>query len=89
MIPEFGHDGFHGALIFFQKNTKLFVFIKKCLILNNELGVHTLQFGVKYLCGQGSALLRMRNVNLSRPFDMSVLYRLRTKPELACTAWSW
>jgi hypothetical protein len=53
------------------------------LVLYNELGVHTLQFGVENLCEQGLALLRMEDVNASRPLEMSVLNRLNAKPELA------
>jgi hypothetical protein len=58
MIPELGHDCFHSTLIFSKKETELFVFIKKGLVLDNEVGVHTFQFGIENLCEQGSALLR-------------------------------
>lgn len=88
VIAELCHDGFHSVFILFEEEAELFVLMQQCLILDNEMGVHTLQFGFKRLCGGGRIRSCCGPGAEDKPFEISVLNRLSTKPEPVCAACS-
>ena len=49
VIAELCHDGFHSVFILFEEKAELFVLVQQCLILDDEMGVHALQFGLERL----------------------------------------
>lgn len=61
MIAELCHDGFHSVLVLLKEEAELFVLLQQCLVLDNELGVQTLQFGFERFCGaaKNQTLLRI------------------------------
>jgi hypothetical protein len=44
VATKFGHDSFHGLLIFFEQQTQLFVLLLEGMVLDDNLGVGALQF---------------------------------------------
>lgn len=50
MAAEFGHDGVHGMLIFFQQHTQLSVLMEQRVVLNYYLRILTFQFRLEHLC---------------------------------------
>lgn len=43
MVPEFGHDCIHRALVFFEEQTKLFVFVQEGLIFDDYFCVRSFE----------------------------------------------
>ena len=47
---EFRHDCLQGPLILLEEETELFIFVEKRLVLDDGLGICTLQFRLKCFC---------------------------------------
>jgi hypothetical protein len=43
MVPEFGHDCIHRALVFFEEQTELFVFIQEGLVFDDYFCVRSFE----------------------------------------------
>lgn len=82
MIAKLCHDGFHSVFVLLEQKAELFVLVQQGLVLDDELGVHTLQFGFKRLWSAAEnqdPAVQWRAED--GPFEISVLNRLSTKPE--------
>ena len=44
LTSKFGHHCFHGLFVFFEKHAQLFVLMLKRLVVNDGLGILTLEF---------------------------------------------
>lgn len=49
MVAEFGHNSFHSCFVFLQQGTQLLILLQQRLVLDNDLCVRALEFGVKFL----------------------------------------
>jgi hypothetical protein len=50
VTAKLGHDGLHGLLILFEQYTQLFVLLLEGMVLDDNLGVGTLELRLEVFC---------------------------------------
>lgn len=51
VAAKLGHDGLHGLLVLFEQQTQLFVLLLEGMVLDDDLGVGTLELRLESFLG--------------------------------------
>ncbi len=50
MTAKLDHDCLHSLLILFEQQTQLFILLEKGMVLDDNLGIDTLELGLEDFC---------------------------------------